>query len=293
MADERRLVLSDTSWPGYEEVPSWVIEGYATIFHEVDEQADGGAGRRRVRADRRGRAGRRGGAPPRGPRAARRASSPTAAACMLESARAGRDHGGARAARVDHGRAERGPAVARGVAAGERRRSTCSAPPRTRWRWRARAGSRELGLEAGECSGGAAGAAGRLLADPRRARGARRGAGQLRARAPHRGRDRSGGYAQDQVTEFVLVRLSARVLRADLYGARLALPPALARMQNLRESARPGARRRTSPGRPSLAGLRPRATRSPACGCSWTRLARPGSQWACVQARRRGRQGAL
>jgi diaminopropionate ammonia-lyase len=27
--------LSDTSWPGYEEVPRWVIEGYATIFHEV------------------------------------------------------------------------------------------------------------------------------------------------------------------------------------------------------------------------------------------------------------------
>ncbi len=39
MAGERRLVLSDTSWPGYEEVPGWVIEGYATIFHEVDEQA--------------------------------------------------------------------------------------------------------------------------------------------------------------------------------------------------------------------------------------------------------------
>ena len=41
MAGPRRLVLSDTSWPGYEEVPSWVIEGYATIFHEIDEQAGG------------------------------------------------------------------------------------------------------------------------------------------------------------------------------------------------------------------------------------------------------------
>jgi diaminopropionate ammonia-lyase len=39
MANPRRLVLSDTSWPGYEEVPRWVIEGYATIFHEIDEQA--------------------------------------------------------------------------------------------------------------------------------------------------------------------------------------------------------------------------------------------------------------
>jgi diaminopropionate ammonia-lyase len=32
-------VLSDTSWPGYEDVPRWVIEGYATIFREIDEQS--------------------------------------------------------------------------------------------------------------------------------------------------------------------------------------------------------------------------------------------------------------
>jgi diaminopropionate ammonia-lyase len=32
------LVVSDTSWPGYETVPAWVIEGYATIFDEIDEQ---------------------------------------------------------------------------------------------------------------------------------------------------------------------------------------------------------------------------------------------------------------
>ncbi len=30
------LVISDTSWPGYETVPRWVIDGYATIFHEID-----------------------------------------------------------------------------------------------------------------------------------------------------------------------------------------------------------------------------------------------------------------
>jgi diaminopropionate ammonia-lyase len=32
------LVVSDTSWEGYTEVPRTVIEGYATIFAEVDEQ---------------------------------------------------------------------------------------------------------------------------------------------------------------------------------------------------------------------------------------------------------------
>lgn len=34
---ERCLVISDTSWPGYERVPAWVIEGYGTIFAEIDE----------------------------------------------------------------------------------------------------------------------------------------------------------------------------------------------------------------------------------------------------------------
>lgn len=29
------LVISDTSWPGYETVPQWVIEGYETIFEEI------------------------------------------------------------------------------------------------------------------------------------------------------------------------------------------------------------------------------------------------------------------
>jgi len=37
-ADERCLVVSDTSWPGYDTVPRWVIEGYTTIFAELDEQ---------------------------------------------------------------------------------------------------------------------------------------------------------------------------------------------------------------------------------------------------------------
>jgi diaminopropionate ammonia-lyase len=37
-ASERCLVISDTSWPGYETVPRQVIEGYATIFAEVDDE---------------------------------------------------------------------------------------------------------------------------------------------------------------------------------------------------------------------------------------------------------------
>jgi diaminopropionate ammonia-lyase len=38
VADDRHLVISDTSWPGYEDVPKWVIDGYSTIFREVDDE---------------------------------------------------------------------------------------------------------------------------------------------------------------------------------------------------------------------------------------------------------------
>lgn len=37
-AGQDALVISDTSWPGYEEVPRWVIEGYSTIFWEIEEE---------------------------------------------------------------------------------------------------------------------------------------------------------------------------------------------------------------------------------------------------------------
>jgi diaminopropionate ammonia-lyase len=37
-ASERCLVISDTSWPGYEEVPGWVMEGYSTILWEIDDE---------------------------------------------------------------------------------------------------------------------------------------------------------------------------------------------------------------------------------------------------------------
>ncbi|MDQ1447030.1 MAG: diaminopropionate ammonia-lyase [Actinomycetota bacterium] len=38
LATDRALVVSDTSWDGYTEVPRTVIEGYSTIFSELDDQ---------------------------------------------------------------------------------------------------------------------------------------------------------------------------------------------------------------------------------------------------------------
>lgn len=38
MADDRHIVISDTSWPGYEDVPRDVIDGYSTIFTELEDQ---------------------------------------------------------------------------------------------------------------------------------------------------------------------------------------------------------------------------------------------------------------
>src|SRR5882724_4535106 len=35
---ERCLVISDVSWAGYEDIPKWIIEGYSTIFLEVDDE---------------------------------------------------------------------------------------------------------------------------------------------------------------------------------------------------------------------------------------------------------------
>ena len=34
------LVIQDTAWPGYETVPAWVVEGYATIGVEIDAHPD-------------------------------------------------------------------------------------------------------------------------------------------------------------------------------------------------------------------------------------------------------------
>ena len=37
-ADDDAILVQDTAWDGYEEVPGWIVEGYATLFAEVDEQ---------------------------------------------------------------------------------------------------------------------------------------------------------------------------------------------------------------------------------------------------------------
>ena len=37
-ADDDALLVQDTSWPGYEEVPRWIVDGYATLFAEAAEQ---------------------------------------------------------------------------------------------------------------------------------------------------------------------------------------------------------------------------------------------------------------
>jgi diaminopropionate ammonia-lyase len=37
-ASDNCLVISDTSWPGYEDVPGWVSDGYSSIFFEIDDE---------------------------------------------------------------------------------------------------------------------------------------------------------------------------------------------------------------------------------------------------------------
>lgn len=32
------ILVQDTAWTGYEEIPGWIVEGYATLFAEADEQ---------------------------------------------------------------------------------------------------------------------------------------------------------------------------------------------------------------------------------------------------------------
>jgi diaminopropionate ammonia-lyase len=38
LADADHLVISDTSWPGYDETPRHVVEGYSTMFFEIDDE---------------------------------------------------------------------------------------------------------------------------------------------------------------------------------------------------------------------------------------------------------------
>jgi diaminopropionate ammonia-lyase len=163
MAGSLPLVLSDTSWPGYEEVPRSVIEGYATIFHEIDEQGQGvpidlavvpiGVGALAAAAVRHLAGGAR-----------LVGVEPTAAACMLESARAGEisevpgPHGSIMAG-LNAGLPSMvaWPLVSAGFDV------FCAAEDEVAVEGMRRLA--KLGLAAGECSGGALGATARLLAD--------------------------------------------------------------------------------------------------------------------------------
>ncbi len=194
LAGERRLVLSDTSWPGYEDVPRWVIEGYATIFAEVQEPVDVavvpiGVGALAAAAAQalRGRARLAG-------------VEPAVAACLLESVAAGRPtevpgpHGSIMAG-LNAGlpSAVAWPDVSGAFDV------FCAIEDRV-----AVDGMRalaQLGVAAGECSGGAVGAAGLLLADP----GARAALG-----------------AGEDAT--VLVLLTEGVTDPDLYARLVAAP---------------------------------------------------------------------
>jgi diaminopropionate ammonia-lyase len=37
-ADAGGLLIQDTAWDGYEQVPSWIVAGYETLFAEIDAQ---------------------------------------------------------------------------------------------------------------------------------------------------------------------------------------------------------------------------------------------------------------
>ena len=35
---EHGVIVQDTAWDGYEEIPSWIMQGYGTMALEADEQ---------------------------------------------------------------------------------------------------------------------------------------------------------------------------------------------------------------------------------------------------------------
>jgi diaminopropionate ammonia-lyase len=92
LADDTHVVISDTSWDGYEQVPRWVIDGYHTIVEELlEELAARGVDPPTVVVTQMG-VGAFATAMIRGlaPRGARIVGSePTRAACVLESVRLG------------------------------------------------------------------------------------------------------------------------------------------------------------------------------------------------------------
>lgn len=174
-ADARHVVVSDTSWPGYEAIPRAVVDGYSTLLWEIDDAlaergepgpdvvlVQVGVGAFAAAVTRHYRR-------PGQARAPRIVSvEPTGAACVLASMRAG--------AIVEL--AEPPSSIMSGL--------NCGTPSLVAWPVLrdgvdlfcavqdevAREGMRvlaEVGIEVGECSGGGVGAALRLLgpdADP-------------------------------------------------------------------------------------------------------------------------------
>ena len=35
---EHGIIVQDTAWDGYEEIPGWIMQGYGTMIMEADEQ---------------------------------------------------------------------------------------------------------------------------------------------------------------------------------------------------------------------------------------------------------------
>jgi diaminopropionate ammonia-lyase len=91
----RNLLISDTGWPGYEQIPKWVVDGYSSLFREVDVQwAEAGEQQPDIVAVQMG-VGSLAAAVVRhyrrpGSRTQVIGVEPSAAACVLESVRAGR-----------------------------------------------------------------------------------------------------------------------------------------------------------------------------------------------------------
>lgn len=36
--DDGAILVQDTAWDGYEEIPQWIVDGYSTLFREIDTQ---------------------------------------------------------------------------------------------------------------------------------------------------------------------------------------------------------------------------------------------------------------
>ena len=132
LADDQHVVVSDTSWDGYVNVPGWAIDGYATIVAETllvlaesGIAPDAGGGEIGVGAFA---ASIVRGFVPLGARVV--GVEPTKAACLLESVRAGR-RATQRCPGFDHGGPERRNTVDDRVAGREGPASTRSSLYRT------------------------------------------------------------------------------------------------------------------------------------------------------------------